>query len=623
MLIGLVRRIAVAKQRAVEGAALHYPFFWCIFNALMQTSPPPLKQYVLRYRRSATAGFASVAGAIALTMYIPQVLGRIIDGLKSGSMDQSALMTQIGVFLVASLLASLFSILMRRILLGLAQKVEFDIRRDVFAHLTRMDYGFFQRERTGDIMTKMSSDLFSVKDMVGQGLLQGSRILLGFPVAFGIMFSLNAGLALVVMAIIPVISIVFFILIRMIRSRYDAVQDQFSNISNFCQENFGGFRTIKGFGIEERMKGRFRDLNDTFINLNMRLTRVEEPVWPFMVFMFGMGTLLLLVAGGRRVIEGELSLGDFVKFNQYMLILQWPMLALGWTSNLFQRGIASWKRILTILEAQPDIRDGAHTDRNLLLVRGEIRLRDVTFTAGGRDLLRDINLVIPEGQVLGITGPTGSGKTLLVSLLCRLIEPTSGRIIVGDHDLRSFPLAVLREQIGLAPQEAFLFSDTLANNIALGLSPAGEAVMPHEDRVLWAAGIAHLSDDVDRFPQKFETMLGERGVTLSGGQRQRTAISRALALEPAVLILDDVFSAVDTQTEAKILGQLLPVLRRRTAIVVSHRVSTLKHADRIIVLEDGRIVQDGTHNELVNQPGYYHEQDEMQRLEARLEGGAS
>jgi ATP-binding cassette subfamily B protein len=372
------------------------------------------------------------------------------------------------------------------------------------------------------------------------------------------------------------------------------------------------------------MRDRFRGLNETYIDLQMKLTRVEEPVWPFMVLMFGMGTLLLLLAGGRLVIEGRLTLGEFVQFNQYLLFLQWPMLALGWTTNLFQRGVASWRRIGTVLGAEPVICDTEGTDPALVEVGGMFQLEGVSYAVDGQVLLRDLSLTLPAGQVVGITGPTGSGKTLLVSLLCRLIDPTSGRILLDGRPLTDYPLATLRARIGLAPQEAFLFSDTLANNIALGLGHAEAGrPHPHEDKVLWAAGIAHLRDDVELFPRKFETMLGERGVTLSGGQRQRTAISRAIALDPAVLLLDDVFSAVDTQTEARILAGLLPVLQRRTAVLVSHRVSTLKHADRILVLDGGRVVQDGTHAGLVGQPGYYREQDEMQRLEARLEGDAA
>lgn len=589
----------------------------------MRSDTQPLKAYVLRYRRRALLGFASVLGAIVTGLTVPYVLRLTIDSLQEENLSASGLTRLIVYFFFASALASLFSIFMRRILLGLAQRVEYDIRSDVFAHLTGMDHGFFQRERTGDLMTKMTSDLFSVKEMVGQGLLQGSRIVIGFPLAFGIMFSLNVRLALTIMAIIPVISAVFFVVIRLIRKRYDAAQEQYSTIQNFCQENFGGFRTVKGFGIEERMKERFSTLNEEYIDLNIKLTRVEEPVWPFMIFMFGMGSLLLLLAGGRQVIEGTLTLGEYVQFNQYLLYLQWPMLALGWTSNLFQRGITSWKRIRTILDARPDITDRAVEPAAPERVGGAIELRDVAYAVDQRELLSEVSVTIPEGQVVAITGPTGSGKTLLISLICRLIDPTRGCVMIGGRDIRTYPLAALRASIGLAPQEAFLFSDTLANNIALGLTPAGGgASSPHEEKVLWAAGIAHLRDDVDQFPEKFATMLGERGVTLSGGQRQRTAISRAVALDPAILILDDVFSAVDTQTEAKILASLIPVLRRRTALLVSHRVSTLKHADRILVLEGGRIVQDGTHAELIARPGYYREQDEMQRLEARLEADA-
>ena len=584
----------------------------------MPRPSPSLLRYLRPYRGRAALGFLCVAGYIGTSLWTPSLIGQAIDTLQAGGASADRFLPLMGLFLAASALAFLVSIGMRRLTLGLANRVEHDIRRDIFGHLTGMDLAFFQRERTGDLMTKMTSDLSAVREMIGQGLLQGARITIGFPLAFGIMFATNVQLACVVAGLLPLVSLLFFFLIRWIHKYYDACQEQFSTISNFAQETFSGIRTIKGFALEERQRGEFQAHNEEYIRRNMTLTRIEEPVWPFMMFLYWLAAMLLLLTAGHQIIAGTLKLSVFVKFQFYLLFLQWPMLALGWTANLFQRGRTSWARIRTILEAEPAIRDNAAAEPGTA-IRGDIAFRNVSLRLGERTLLDRISLVIPEGQCLAITGPTGSGKTLLISLIVRLVEATEGVVSIGGRDVRTLPLDGLRRAVGLAPQEPFLFSDTLANNLALGLDPVDDALTTHEERITRAARIARLSDEVERFPDHYRTLLGERGVTLSGGQRQRTAIGRALAREPHLLILDDVFSAVDTQTEAKILEQLRPVLRGRTSILISHRVSTLRHADRVLVLDGGRVVQDGTHAALVAQPGYYHDLDEVQRLESKLE----
>ncbi len=572
-----------------------------------------LKNYILAYRKQTVSGTLLVLAAALTGVGIPFLIRFAIDDLNAGIISFRRLIGYSAAYVIAALLSGYFTMSMRRVLLSLSHQVEYDIRRDVFDHLTRLDHAFFSRERTGDLMTKMTSDLNSVREFVGQGLLQGARTSFGFVLAFGVMFAINVRLALVMLVLLPCISLLFFALLRIIRQRYEASQEQFSVISNFAQENFGGVRTIRGYGVEDRQESLFQKLNEEYIARKMALSRVERPLWPIMSMLFSLGVVLLLWVGGRQVVDGTLTIGEFVQFTQYLFLLQWPMMALGWTVNLLQRGGASWKRIRSITTEQPLVRDGGQTDSSVTLKTGAVSFEDVHLTLGGMTVLHDIRLEIPDGATVGITGPTGSGKTLLAWMIPRIIDPTSGRVRVDGHDVRVIPIEALRRHIGMAPQEPFLFSDTLANNIALGLPET------HEEKVLWAAEVAELSPDIEYFPGGYQTLLGERGVTLSGGQRQRTAISRAIARRPAILILDDVFSAIDTQTEANILARLDPVLEGRTSIIISHRVSTLRHADFIVVLESGRVTQKGPHRDLVQQPGYYRDLDEVQRLEAKLE----
>ncbi len=578
-----------------------------------------LLAFVAPYRSRAALGFLCVAGYIALSLAGPEVLKRAIDRLQAGSLDARRFALELVLFFGLAALAFGISIAMRRLMLGLGARVEHDVRRAVFAHLTELEPGWFQTERTGDLMTRMTSDLSAVREMIGQGLLQGSRIALGFPLAFGVMLALDVRMTLAVGLLLPFVAGSFFFLFRLIHRHYERAQEQFSAIADFAQETFAGIRTLKGFALEGIRRDGFRALNEEYIRRNMVLTRIEEPVWPFMMFLYWVAAVLLLLTSGRGVIDGTQTLGTYVQFQQYLIFLQWPVLALGWTANIFQRGRTSWARLRTVLGRAPSIQSPDAPAQSE--PAGDLVFHGVKLELGGRCVLDVPHLCIPEGQTVGLTGPTGSGKTLLASLLPRLLDPTHGEVTLGGIPLRQHDLAALRRAIGVAPQEPFLFSDTLAHNLAFGLDPVEDALATHEGRIVEAARVAQLAGEVERFPDRYGTMLGERGVTLSGGQRQRTAIGRALARDPRLLVLDDVFSAVDTQTEARILGGLLPALRGRTALLISHRVSTLRHADRILVLDGGRIVQDGTHAALAAQPGYYRELDEVQRLAARLEEG--
>ena len=552
---------------------------------------------------------------VALNLLTPAIVGHAVDALGGGAAATGELLRQLCYFLAVSAAASTVSYYMRNLPLKIGHQVEYAIRRDLFAHLARLEQGFYRENRIGDLMTKMGSDVSTVRDFVGSGLLQGTRAAVVCVLAFAVMFATQPRLTLVLLPLFPAMALTFFLCIGAIRRRYEAVQEQYSEVTNFSQETFAGVRTVKGFALEERRRGAFGALNRELVRRNLRLAFIQQPLWPVFAFWFALGLMLLLLVGGRRIIRGEMTLGELVQFQGYLIFMQWPMLSIGWTASLIQRGRTSWGRLQEIFGRVPAIGDGpdAAPAAERPAAACAIEFRGVGLHAGGRALLEDIELRIPPGATVAITGPTGSGKTLLVSLLPRVLDPDAGGVFVDGRDVRAYPLHALRALIGVAPQEPVLFSDTLEGNLGFGLE------RPARETILWASEVAHLHEDVAGFPLQYETLLGERGVTLSGGQRQRTAIGRALARRPAILILDDVLAAVDTQTEAEILRKLRPVMERCTTLLVSHRVSTLRRADFIVVLENGRLTARGTHEELLARPGYYRELNELQEIERGLE----
>ncbi len=575
-----------------------------------------LGRYFIPHRAEIVATVACVLLSVGINLYLPFIMRQVIDGLTERTLDAPALYRLTGVYLVLGVVSVLFSRLLRKLPLKLSHQIEYALRTDVFAHLTRLDQAFYRSERTGDLMTRMSSDVNLVRDAIGQGLLQGIRTIAVLVMASAVMVLTEPALALLVFSLyLPMVAI-FFLILRVMQRHQAALQEHVSDVSNFAQESFAGIRCIKGFALERRRNAQFEELNSGLVRKTMLMQTSRQSLWPFMAFWFCLGMILILNLGGRRIIAGTLTLGTLTQFIQYLLYMQWPLLALSWTMSLMQRGKVSWIRIREILDREPALRENGSDTPAKAKPGTSIAFRAVELAIGGRTFLNGIDLDIPAGMTLGITGPTGSGKTLFVSLVARLMDPTSGRVEVGGTDLRDLPLARLRGMIGFAAQEPVLFSRTLEHNIGFGVDK------PDKTLIGWAAEIAHLRGDVEGFPDQYQTMLGERGVTLSGGQRQRTAISRAIARRPDILILDDVLSAVDTQTEAAIMGKLQPVMRERTTLFVSHRISTLRYADEIVVIENGRITQRGTHAELVGQPGYYAELNTMQQLQEKLEAGS-
>jgi ATP-binding cassette subfamily B protein len=512
---------------------------------------------------------------------------------------------------------SIFQFLTRWILIGISREIEFDLRNDLFQHLERLSYSYYQRTRTGDIMARATNDLNAVRMLLGPAIMYSANTIVFTAGALAFMLSISPRLTIYAFLPLPVVSIVVQYFGKRIHERFEKIQEMFSTISARAQENFSGARVIRAYVQEEPEIAAFEASNREYIDRSLKLVRLMGMLWPTLETMLGLAIVLVLWLGGREVLLGRITVGGFVAFNTYMVQLTWPVIALGWVINIFQRGTASMGRINEILVEQPEIQDGpeakaAGEGARATQIRGEIEFRGLNFAYNGVPVLHDINLRIPAGSSLAIVGPTGSGKTTLVSLIPRIYDADPGRILIDGRPLREYSLEALRHQIGFVPQETFLFSETVRENIAFGKQDATE------EEVRAAAEAANIAHDIEEFPERYETLVGERGITLSGGQKQRTAIARAIIRNPRILILDDALSSVDTHTEDKILNHLREVMQDRTTIFISHRVSTVRNADMIAVLHAGRIVEQGTHDELLARNGYYSDLHNKQLLEEEL-----
>jgi ATP-binding cassette subfamily B protein len=567
--------------------------------------------YLWRYRRGWALGLSSLALKDVTAAGLPLVIRAAIDALTHKrplrAIAGFALLL-IGVCLVKGV----FQYWMRWILVGISRDVEYDIRNDLFAHLTKLSPGYFARNRTGDLMARATNDLNAVRMMLGPGIMYWTETALTFVLAIGIMCGVDWRLAFLAILPAPLVSVTVIVFGRKIHSRFQAIQAMFSEISSRVQENLSGVRMVRAFAQEDAEIRKFEKLNRTYIAQNLRLARLQGVFEPLLEALIGLTFLSVLWAGGNQVLKHRITLGSFVMFNTYMSMLVWPMIALGWVVNLMQRGTASLARIMEILEEKPAIA-APLIPVPLAQVQGEIGFDDAIVEYAAGRALGPIDLTISAGTTVAIVGRTGSGKSTLVSLIPRLMDPAAGVVRLDGIDLRHLDPAVIRRAIGMVPQETFLFSATIAENIAFGVEQATRAEIER------AADLAGLASDIADFPNGFDTMVGERGLTLSGGQKQRTAIARALLRNPQVLILDDALSSVDTLTEDRILTGLAGAVKGRTAILISHRVSTVRGADRIIVLDRGLVVESGTHDELIESDGYYAELARKQMLEEELE----
>ena len=577
-----------------------------------------LLPYFVRHRRALALGFVCILATTAIQLLGPWILKHAVDDLTTG-VTRAKLLWYAALLFGVALVGGVFRFLMRQLVIGVSRHMEYDLRNAFFRHLQRLPPSFYQQRRTGDLMSRATNDLNAVRMMAGPSVMYATQTTLVFAVAIVLMVSIDPWLTLIALVPLPLVSVAVKMFGSAIHRRFEAIQAQLSEMSAVAQENLSGVRVVRAYGQEAAELAKFQAANREYIDRNRGLIRLQGAFYPSLTLLLGLGALLVLWQGARHVIAGRISLGDLVAFNAYLVMLAWPMIAFGWVTNMLQRGTASWKRMQEVLDEVPAITDPVQPVRlDPKSIAGTVELRHLTFAFDDRIVLDDVSLTVDAGSTVAIVGATGSGKTTLLSLLPRLLDPPPGTVWLDGVDITRLPLATLREAIAMAPQEPFLFSDTIEANIAFAPEIAGLPPEPRRVAVESAAAAARLDKDLRDFPQGYDTRVGERGITLSGGQKQRTSLARALVTEPRVLILDDALSAVDTYTEDEILHHLRAVRRGRTCLIVSHRVSTVRDADLIVVLDRGRIVERGTHDALVAHGGAYAELHRRQLLEDEL-----